>query len=54
MNDVMLTRDEVEGLMKGLLYVDSPPAGHTKLTEWVRANAKTLGSRYASELARRS
>ncbi|MFN8453858.1 MAG: NAD(P)H-binding protein [Anaerolineae bacterium] len=51
--DVMITREEIEGLMANLLYVDSPPAGTTKLTEWIRAHADTLGLRYTSELARR-
>jgi uncharacterized protein YbjT (DUF2867 family) len=51
--DVTITRDEIEGLMAGLLYTDSPPAGTTKLTEWAREHASTLGVRYASELARR-
>lgn len=51
--DVMITREEIEGLMANLLYVDSPPAGTTKLTEWVRTHADTLGLRYTSELARR-
>ncbi len=51
--DVMLTREEIEGLMAGFLYVDDAPAGHTRLSEWVRENADTLGRRYASELARR-
>lgn len=51
--DVMLTRDEVRALMSNMLFVDSPPAGVTKLTDWARANAATLGVRYASELARR-
>ena len=51
--DVVLTRDEIRGLMAGLLYVDSPPTGTTKLTDWVREHAKSLGTRYASELARR-
>lgn len=51
--DVMITREEIEGLMANLLYVDSPPSGPTKLTEWVRAHADTLGLRYTSELARR-
>jgi NADH dehydrogenase len=51
--DVIITREEIEGLMADLLYVDSPPAGDTKLTEWARAHADTLGRRYASELARR-
>ena len=39
--------------MANLLYVDSPPAGTTRLTDWARANVATLGRRYASELARR-
>lgn len=51
--DVVLTREEIEGLMADLLYVDGPPSGTTKLTDWARANADTLGRRYASELARR-
>lgn len=51
--DVMITHEEIEGLMQELLYTDSPPAGETKLTEWAREHADTLGKRYASELARR-
>ncbi len=51
--DVVITKDEIEGLMADLLYVDAPPAGRTLLTEWVRAHAGTLGRRYTSELARR-
>jgi uncharacterized protein YbjT (DUF2867 family) len=51
--DVLLTRPEIEGLMRGLLATSSPPAGQTKLTDWARAHAAQLGSRYSSELARR-
>jgi NADH dehydrogenase len=51
--DVMLTREEIEGLMADLLVTDSPPAGATRLTDWARENAARLGRRYASELARR-
>ncbi|MFH1924575.1 MAG: hypothetical protein ABIP48_32380, partial [Planctomycetota bacterium] len=51
--DVVITRDEIEGLMADLLYVDSPPAGTTKLTDWAGEHADWLGRRYASELARR-
>ncbi len=53
MGDVLITRDEIEGLMRDLLYTNSPPAGATRLTDWARANAATLGVKYASELARR-
>ncbi|MBN2473691.1 MAG: NAD(P)H-binding protein [Pirellulales bacterium] len=53
MRDVMITREEITGLMANLLYVDSPPAGHTRLTEWAQQRASLLGLRYTSELARR-
>lgn len=53
MGDVLITWEEILGLTDNLLYVDSPPAGSTKLTDWVAEHAETLGRRYASELARR-
>ncbi|MBI3583544.1 MAG: NAD(P)H-binding protein [Nitrospinae bacterium] len=51
--DIIITRDEIEGLMAGLLCTNSPPVGQTKLTDWARENASTLGIKYSSELARR-
>ncbi len=51
--DVAITRDEIGGLMAGLLSTNSPPAGKTRLTDWIRENASTIGTHYASELARR-
>ena len=39
--------------MAELLYVDSEPAGETKLSEWAKDNAETLGEQYANELSRR-
>jgi NADH dehydrogenase len=53
MGDVLVTREEIAGLMADLLYVDAPAAGQTRLTDWVRQHADTVGRRYASELARR-
>jgi NADH dehydrogenase len=53
MGDILVTREEIEGLTADLLYVDAPAAGQTRLTDWVRQHADTLGRRYASELARR-
>ena len=50
---MIVTRDEIRGLMAGLLCVDAPAAGATALTEWVEAHADTLGPKYSSELARR-
>jgi NADH dehydrogenase len=51
--DVMITREEIAGLMAGLLCVDTPPTGTTRLTDWITEHAGTLGRRYTSELARR-
>ena len=51
--DVMITREEIAGLMGNLLHVESPPAGNTKLTDWAQDRSKTLGRHYTSELARR-
>ena len=51
-SDVMLTRDEVEGLMANLLVSDSPPTGQTRLGDWLNENAESVGARYASELGR--
>jgi len=53
LGDVVITRDEVEGLMQGLLATGSEPAGRTKLSTWAREHAATLGRRYATELGRR-
>jgi NADH dehydrogenase len=53
LHDQLVTWDEIQGLMRELLYVDAPPTGKTKLTDWVRMNRKTLGIHYSSELKRR-
>ena len=52
--DVVLSRDELKGLMDGLLVSRSgePPPGKTKLSEWLAANASGLGRGYTSELNR--
>ncbi|MCA9932299.1 MAG: hypothetical protein KC415_00135 [Anaerolineales bacterium] len=51
--DVLVTREEIAGLMADLLHVDTPPTGTTRLTDWANQHADTLGRRYTSELARR-
>ncbi len=52
-NDVLITREEIKGLMDELLYVDSPLAGKTTFTDWARRHAGSLGRHYAHELSRR-
>jgi NADH dehydrogenase len=50
--DVVITRDEIEGLMAGLLVSAGPPTGRARLSDWLSNNARTVGVRYASELSR--
>ncbi len=52
LDDVVLTQDEISGLMAGLLVSNQPPTGNTRLADWLRENAATVGIRYASELKR--
>lgn len=51
--DITITWDEIRGLMGNLLYSDSPAVGTTKLSDYLKQNASTIGLRYSSELARR-
>jgi len=46
MGDVVMTRDELRGLMGGLLDVDGPAAGSIRLDDWITAEAATLGTTY--------
>ena len=50
--DVVLTWDEILGLMESLLVSLTPPTGTTRLGAWLAANADTVGVRYASEVLR--
>ncbi|MGE5251100.1 MAG: SDR family oxidoreductase [Bacteroidota bacterium] len=50
--DVVLTREEVQGLMQNLLVSQEPPRGTTRLSDWLRANRDQVGREYASELKR--
>ena len=50
--DVMLTPEEVDGLMAGLLVSKEPPLCKTRLGDWLEENKKTVGAKYASELQR--
>ena len=50
--DVVLTRDEVDGLSAGLLASKSPPTGATRFSSWLKETADHLGRRYESELDR--
>ena len=50
--DVVLTRDEIRGLMAGLLASSGLPTCTTSFRRWVEETGPRLGRRYASELER--
>ena len=50
--DVVLTPEEVEGLMAGLLVSKDPPLGRIHLADWLEANKDRVGAQYASEIRR--
>ena len=51
-HDVVLTRDEIDGLMAGLPVSDARATGTTLLSEWLAENGDRLGRSYRSELKR--
>ena len=48
--DVILTREEIAGLMGDLLVSTEKPSGCTRFTEWLAKNAAILGNSYSSEI----
>jgi len=50
--DVVLTREEIDGLMEGMLASTSKPLGHTLFSNWLKQHAAELGSSYRSEIDR--
>jgi uncharacterized protein YbjT (DUF2867 family) len=50
--DVLLNKQELEGLMSELLVSAERPRGTRRLENWLLSNAPTLGVNYASELDR--
>ena len=49
-NDIVVTEDEVNGLMKNLLYTSESPKGKTKLNSWLEKNSESIGIEYISQL----
>jgi NADH dehydrogenase len=52
MRDVVLTPDEIDGLMAGLLVSDQPPLGTISFSDWLDHSGGSVGRRYANELRR--
>ena len=51
-HDVVLTRQELEGLMNELLVSNEKPRGSRRIDNWLLTSADKLGRTYASELER--
>ncbi|HNE04672.1 MAG TPA: hypothetical protein PLT08_09150, partial [Anaerolineales bacterium] len=49
-NDVILTPEEVDGLMGNLLVSKEPAHGKTLFKNWLKENREIVGATYASEL----
>jgi nucleoside-diphosphate-sugar epimerase len=52
LRDVMLTKEELQGLMEDLLVSHEKPRGARRMDNWLLSSADTLGRTYASELDR--
>jgi NADH dehydrogenase len=50
--DVILTPEEVQGLMANLLVSKQPARGKTAFKDWLEANKAMVGTKYASEIQR--
>lgn len=48
--DVILTPEEVDGLMANLLVSNEPSRCSTRLADWLGQNREHVGARYASEI----
>lgn len=52
LRDVVLTKDELKGLMDNLLCSKQTPNGKTRFSDWLVSNADNIGGSYSSELER--
>jgi uncharacterized protein YbjT (DUF2867 family) len=52
MRDILLTRQELQGLMQELLVSHEEPRGTRRVDDWLLGSADVLGRSYASELSR--
>jgi len=50
--DVILTPEEVDGLMGNLLVSKEPARAKTAFKDWLNTNRETVGTKYASEIQR--
>ena len=53
LQDIVITRHEISGLRDELMYTGTPALGGTSFTDWLHAEADTLGRSYTNDLKRR-
>jgi len=53
LQDRVITRAEIKGLMRGLMATDASPLGRIKFSEWVAVNGAGLGANYHNDLKER-
>jgi len=52
LHDIVLTREEIEGLAQEKLVSHRPPRGNESVTDWLLAHGPGLGRRYVNDLER--
>jgi NADH dehydrogenase len=52
LKDVVVTWEEIKGLMAGLLVSKAEPKGRMRFSQWLEEHKQEIGTRYASELTR--
>ena len=52
LNDVVLTREELDGLEQELLLSHAPGLGRESVREWLASHGESLGAQYANDMSR--
>jgi len=53
LNDRVITRAEIKGLMRGLMSTDEDPLGVVSFSDWISQNGNTLGTIYQNDMKER-
>ena len=53
LQDRVITRAEIKGLMRGLMATEAIPLGKIKFSEWISTNGQTLGLNYHNDIKER-
>ena len=53
MRDMVVTRAEIKGLMRGLVASDEEPLGTIRFSEWIERRGSEIGRYYHNDLKER-